>query len=65
MTKQLCPNCATPTTGVFAFHNAYPETGDVSEDERTCEQADLDIDSDASNAELLERKPRNQRVKGQ
>lgn len=42
--------------GVFAFHDAYPETADVSEDESDGEQADFDIDSDASDADLLELK---------
>ena len=42
--------------GVFAFHNAYPEAGDVSEDESDGEQAEFDIDSDASDADLLELK---------
>lgn len=38
--------------GVFAFHDAYPET----EDESDGEQADFDIDSDASDTDLLELK---------
>lgn len=42
--------------GVFAFHDAYPETADVSEDESDGEQADFDIGSDASDADLLELK---------
>ena len=42
--------------GVFAFHDVYPEAGDVSEDESDGEPADFDIDSDASDADLLELK---------
>ena len=41
--------------GVFAFHDAYPETDDISADESDSEQ-DFDIDSGASDAELLELK---------
>ncbi|KAL9577662.1 MAG: hypothetical protein Q9203_007379, partial [Teloschistes exilis] len=37
----------------FAFRDAYPEAGDVSVDEGDSEQADFDIDSDASDADLL------------
>ena len=40
--------------GIFAFHDAYSETVAVSEDESHGEQADFDIDSDASDADLLE-----------
>ncbi|KAI4191879.1 MAG: hypothetical protein LQ350_008723, partial [Teloschistes chrysophthalmus] len=40
----------------FAFHNAYPKAGDVSMDEGDGEQTDFDIDSDASDADLLELK---------
>ena len=42
--------------GVFAFHDAYPEAVDVLEGESDGEHADFDIDSDASNADLLELK---------
>lgn len=42
--------------GVFAFHDAYPEKGDVSEDESDGKPADFDIDSDASDADPLELK---------
>ena len=42
--------------GAFAFQNAYPETVDVLEDESDGEQADFNIDSDASDADLLELK---------
>ena len=42
--------------GTFAFQNAYPETVDVLEDESDGEQADFDIDSDASDTDLLELK---------
>lgn len=42
--------------GAFAFQNAYPETVDVLKDESDGEQADFDIDSDASDADLLELK---------
>ena len=41
---------------VFAFHDAYPEAGDFSMDESDSRQADFDIDSDASDADLLELK---------
>lgn len=41
---------------VFAFHDAYPEKGDVSEDESDGKPADSDIDSDASDADPLELK---------
>lgn len=41
---------------VFAFQNAYPETGDCSVIESDDEQADFDIDSDASDVNLLELK---------
>lgn len=44
-----------PTERV-AFHDAYPEAGDFSVDESDSEQADFDIDSDASDADLLELK---------
>lgn len=40
----------------LAFHAAYPEAGDFSVDERDSEQADFDIGSDASDADLLELK---------
>ena len=40
----------------FAPPNAYPETIDVLEDESDGEQADFDVDSDASDADLLELK---------
>ncbi|KAL9576434.1 MAG: hypothetical protein Q9203_007748, partial [Teloschistes exilis] len=40
----------------FAFHNAYPKAGDVSMDDGDGEQTDFDIDSDASDADLLELK---------
>ncbi len=40
----------------FAFRSAYPEADDVSVDEGDGEQADFDIDSDASDADLLELK---------
>ena len=46
--------------GAFAFQNAYPETVDVSVDESDGEQADFDIDSDASDADLLELKQAEQ-----
>lgn len=36
--------------GAFVFHNAYPETGDVSIDESDSEQVDFDNESDASDA---------------
>ena len=42
--------------GVFVFHNAYPEAGNVSEDKSDGEQADFNIDSDASDTDLLELK---------
>lgn len=42
--------------GAFAFHNAYPEADDLSVDESDSEQADFDIDSDASDADLRELK---------
>ena len=42
--------------GAFAPQNAYPETVDVLEDESDGELADFDIDSDASDADLLELK---------
>ncbi len=42
--------------GTFAFQDAYPEAGDFSEDENDGEEADFDIDSDASDADLLELK---------
>ena len=42
--------------GAFAFQKAYPETVDVLEEESDGEQADFDIDSDASDADLLELK---------
>lgn len=42
--------------GVFEFHNPYPETGDVLEDESDGKSAGFDIDSDASDADLLELK---------
>ena len=37
--------------GVFAFYNAYPETSNVSVNKSEGQQADFDIDSDASDAE--------------
>ena len=37
---------------VFAFHNAYSETDDLSVNESDSEQTDFDIDSDASDANL-------------
>ena len=42
--------------GAFAFQNAYPETVDVLEDKSDGEQTDCDIDSDVSDADLLELK---------
>lgn len=39
--------------GALAFDKAYPETGDASTDESHGEQADFNIDSDASDADLL------------
>ena len=42
--------------GAFALQNAYAETVDVLEDESDGEQADFDINSDASDADLLELK---------
>ncbi len=42
--------------GVFAFQSAYPEAGDCSVVESDDEQADFDIDSDASDVDLLELK---------
>lgn len=48
--------------GVFAFHDAYPETTDVSEDESDGEQADFYIDSDASDADLPELKQEPERI---
>ena len=42
--------------GVFAFHDTYLETGDISADKSDDEQTDFDIDSDASDAELLKLK---------
>ena len=40
----------------FAFHNVYTEADDFSVDESDSEQADFDIDSVASDADLLELK---------
>lgn len=42
--------------GAFVFHDACPEAGDFPIDESDSEQADFDIGSDASNADLLEPK---------
>ena len=42
--------------GAFPFHDAYSEAGDFSVDESDSEQADFDIHSDASDADLLEPK---------
>ena len=39
------------TTGAFAFHGAYPEASVFSVDMSKSEQADLDIDSGASDAD--------------
>lgn len=38
--------------GALMFHDAYPKTGDVSMDESDDEQANFDIDSNASDANL-------------
>ncbi|KAL9099083.1 MAG: hypothetical protein Q9163_005362 [Psora crenata] len=46
----------SPCAGAFALQNLYSETVDVLEDKSDGEQADFDIDSDASNADLLELK---------
>ena len=37
--------------GVFAFDNGFPETGNVLVDKSEGEQADFDVDTDASDAE--------------
>ena len=42
--------------GAFAFYNAYPKIGDVSIDESDSEQVDFNIESDASDTDLLELK---------
>jgi len=42
--------------GAFIFHDAYPERGDVLMDESDSEQVDFDIESDASDVDLLELK---------
>lgn len=42
--------------GVFAFHNAYPEAGDVSVHKIDGKETDFDIDSDAFNTDLLQLK---------
>ena len=42
--------------GSSAFHNVYTEADDFSVDESDSEQADFDIASDASDADLLELK---------
>jgi hypothetical protein len=42
--------------GAFAFHDAYPETGDILMDESDSEQVNSNIELHASNADLLELK---------
>ena len=42
--------------GAFIFQDAYPEKGDLSVVESDDEQGNFDIDSDVSDADLLELK---------
>lgn len=42
--------------GAFAFHDAYPKAGDFSVGKSNSEEADFDMDSDASYADLLKLK---------
>ena len=42
--------------GAFAFHDAYPEAGGCPVDESDSDQVDFDINSDASDVDLLELK---------